>query len=83
MLTPLVSRRICSVVRSLNAGNKLARYTQLRWSTIFPENVSDQLKLILRYCGIEISLEMIIDVYSSHALDPHVDRYRFRSEWWG
>ena len=83
ILTLLVSRRIYSIVRSLNAGKKMVRYTQLRWSTIFAENASDQLKLILRYWGIEISLEMIIDVYSSHALDPHVDRYRFRSEWWG
>ena len=83
ILTLLVSRRIYSIVRSLNPGKKMVRYTQLRWSTIFAENASDQLKLILRYCGIEISLEMIIDVYSSHALDPHVDRYRFRSEWWG
>ncbi len=82
ILTLLVSRRTYSIVRSLNPEKMKVRYTQLRWSTIFAENASDQLKLILRYCGIEISLETIIGVYSSHALDPHVDRYRFRSEWW-
>ncbi len=82
ILTLLVSRRIYSIVRSQNPATKMVRYTQLRWSTIFAENASDQLKLILRYCGIEISLETFIDVYSSHALDPHVNRHRFRSEWW-
>jgi len=82
ILTLLVSRRIYSIVRSQNPATKMVRYTQLRWSTIFAENASDQLKLILRYCGIETSLETFIDVYSSHALDPHVNRHRFRSEWW-
>jgi hypothetical protein len=76
ILTLLVSRRIYSIVRSQNPATKMVRYTQLRWSTIFAENASDQLKLILRYCGIEISLETFIDVYSSHALDPHVNRHR-------
>ena len=37
-------------------------YTQLRWSTIFAENASDQLKRILHCCGIDISLETIISV---------------------
>ena len=82
ILTLLVSRRIYNIVRSTN-GNKLkVRYTQLRWSTIFTENASDQLKLVLQYCGIELSLDTIIDVYSSQALDPHVNRHRFTEEWW-
>jgi len=54
ILTLLVSRRIYSIVLSLNPEKMKVRYTQLRWSTIFAENASDQLKLILRYCGIEI-----------------------------
>ena len=81
ILTLLVSRRIYNIVRSLNPKPKV-RYTQLRWSTIFSENASDQLKLILQYCGIELSLENIINVYSSQALDPHVNRYCFTSDWW-
>jgi hypothetical protein len=36
----------------------------------------------LKYCGIEMSLEMFMEVYSSQALDPHVNRQRFRDEWW-
>jgi len=82
ILTLLVSRRIYNIVRSLNPEKLKVRYTQLRWSTIFAENVSYQLKLILQYCGLELSIETFIDVYSRQALDPHVNRERFRSEWW-
>ncbi|NOR48630.1 MAG: IS4 family transposase [Methanosarcinaceae archaeon] len=82
ILTLLVSRRIYNIVRSTNDNKLKVRYTQLRWSTIFTENASDQLKLVLQYCGIEFSLDTIIDVYSSQALDPHVNRHRFTGEWW-
>ncbi|WP_321429360.1 IS4 family transposase [uncultured Methanolobus sp.] len=82
MLTLLVSRRIYTIVRSNNEKEMKLRYTQLRWSTIFSENANNQLRLILKYCGIEMSLEMIMEVYSSQALDPHVNRQRFREEWW-
>ena len=82
ILTLLVSRRIYNIVRSINDNKLKVRYTQLRWSTIFSENASDQLKLVLKYCGIELSLDTIIEVYSSQALDPHVKRQRFTSEWW-
>ncbi len=82
ILTLFVSRRIYSIVRRLNPKKKMVRYTQLRWSTIFAENASDQLTAILRYCGIKRTFETVMDVYQSHALDPHVDRYRFKEEWW-
>ena len=45
ILTLLVSRRIYSIVRSLNPEQMKVRYTQLRWSTIFVENASDKLRL--------------------------------------
>lgn len=42
MLTLIVSRRIYTLVRSSTAHpEKMAQYTQLRWSTIFAENASD------------------------------------------
>jgi len=82
ILTLMVSRRIYTVVRKLNPGKKMVRYTQLRWSTIFAENASDQLTVILRYIGIARTFETIADVYESQALDPHVNRHRFREEWW-
>jgi IS4 transposase len=82
MLTLIVSRRIHNLVRnsSLNP-EKMVRYTQLRWSTIFAENASDLLTVILKDCGIERTFETVMSVYDSQALDPHVNRERFRDEW--
>ena len=82
ILTLFISRRIYSIVRKHSTKEKMVRYTQLRWSTIFAENASDQLTLILRFCGIERTFETVMGVYESQALDPHVNRYRFREEWW-
>jgi putative transposase len=82
ILTLFVSRRIYSIVRKHNPKGRMVRYTQLRWSKIFTENSSDQLTLILRYCGVEKTIEIIMGVYDSQALDPHVNRHRFREEWW-
>jgi IS4 transposase len=82
ILTLFISRRIYNIVRKHNPKEKLVRYTQLRWSTIFTENAGDQLTLILRYYGVERTFETVMNVYSSQALDPHVNRERFRDEWW-
>ncbi len=82
MLTLIVSRRIYSLVRNSTAHpEKMAQYTQLRWSTIFAENASDLLTVILNRCGIQRTFETIMSVYESQALDPHVNRERFREEW--
>ena len=82
MLTLIVSKRLYSIIRN-NASQheKMARYTQLRWSTIFAENALDLLTVILQICGIERTFETIMSVYVSQALDPHVNRKRFREEW--
>ena len=82
ILTLFISRRIYNIVRKHNPKEKLVRYTQLRWSTIFTENAGDQLTLILRYYGVERTFETVMNVYQSQALDPHVNRERFRDEWW-
>jgi len=81
ILTLLVSRRIYCLVRDNNDPEKIVRYTQLRWSTIFAENASDQLTLILRYCGIQRTFETVMGVYDSQALDPHVNRKRLMDSW--
>lgn len=82
ILTLIVSRRIYSLVRnSITHPEKMARYTQLRWSTIFTENASDLLTVILHICGIQRIFETIMSVFESQALDPHVNRERFRDEW--
>jgi IS4 transposase len=82
ILTLLISRRIYNIVRKYSPKEKIVRYTQLRWSTIFTENADAQLTLILRYCGVERTFETVMNVYQSQALDPHVNRERFRAEWW-
>ena len=82
ILTLFVSRRIYSLVRKYNPKDISSRFTQLRWSTIFAENADKQLTLILRYYGIERTIMTVMNVYSSQALDPHVNRYRFRDDWW-
>jgi len=82
ILTLFISRRIYNIVRKHNPKEKMVRYTQLRWSTIFTENAGDQLTLILRYYGVERTFETVMNVYQSQALDPHVNRERFRAEWW-
>ena len=82
ILTLFISRRIYNIVRKYSPKDKFVRYTQLRWSTIFTENASDQLTLILRYYGVERTFETVMNVYQSQALDPHVNRERFRDEWW-
>jgi putative transposase len=81
ILTLFISRRIYNIVRK-HSPKKMVRYTQLRWSTIFTENASDQLTLILRHYGVERTFETVMNIYQSQALDPHVNRERFREEWW-
>ena len=82
ILTLLVSRRTYFNVRKIHKGKNIVRFTQLRWSIIFAENADDQLTLLLRYMGMTRTLETIAGVYDSQALDPHVNRERFRAEWW-
>ena len=82
ILTLLVSRRTYFNVRKIHRGKNIVRFTQPRWSIIFAENADDQLTLLLRYMGMTRTLETIAGVYDSQALDPHVNRERFRAEWW-
>jgi len=60
ILTLIVSRRMYFLVRnSTTYPEKMARYTQLRWSTIFAENASDLLTVILYRCGVQRTFETI------------------------
>ena len=82
MLTLIVSRRIYSLVKnSTSYPKKMARYTQLRWSKIFAQKAADLLTVILHRCGIQRTFETTMSVYQNQALDPHVNRKRFREEW--
>ena len=81
ILTLMVSRRIYNLVVEYNPAERIVRYTKLRWSTIFAENASDQLTLVLAYNGIQRTFETVMRVYNSQALDPHVNRPRLMDEW--
>ena len=83
-LTMLASRVIHSIVRDHveTEGKSVVRYTQLRWSKIFLENARMHLTRILDYCGFKNSEELVVSVYTSQALDPHVNRHRFREGLW-
>jgi putative transposase len=82
ILTLLISRRLYTIIRRLNPGAKLVRFTQLRWSNIFSENASQLLTAVLQYQGLDTSLITSFNVGLSEALDPHVNRRRFTEEWW-
>ena len=74
ILTLLVSRKVYFVVRKMNPGAKVVRFTQLRWCNIFVQNSSRLLSSIMEYLGIEQDFFTVLNIYSSEALDPHVNR---------
>jgi len=82
ILTLLISRKVYSIVRKLNPDAKMVRFTQLRWSNIFIENSSRLLSAIFDYLGIKHDFSTVLNVYSSEALDPHINRERFREGLW-
>jgi IS4 transposase len=82
ILTLLISRRIYTIIRRLNPGAMMVRFTQLRWSTIFSEKASRILTAVLQYLGLDTSFITSLRVSLSEALDPHVNRRRFAEEWW-
>jgi IS4 transposase len=84
ILVLLVSRLIYNVIRQLGEaqGKAVIRFTQLRWSTIFAESTDRYLYAIMKYLGIDLTIDDIIRIETSQALDPHVNRKRFRSGLW-
>lgn len=81
ILTLLVSRHNYNLVLEHAPEGQLVRYTQLRWSTVFAETANDLLTSVLACCGIKRTFEMVMGVYVSQALDPHVNRRRLMDEW--
>jgi len=87
ILTLLVSRQLYHVIRKkAPPGVKLARYTQLRWANAFMENAPFLLMSILNRIYDDwdpvSNMELVMAVYGSQALDPHVERNRPREDWW-
>lgn len=84
ILTLLVSRLIYNLVRTMAKaeGREVVRFTHLRWSTIFSETAGKHLTALLHYLNIKMDLMDFYSLYNCQAFDPHVNRHRFREEWW-
>lgn len=84
ILTLLASRRIYHLVRrrAEAMGKAVVRFTHLRWSTVFSETADKHLHALLRYLDIKMELMDFYRLYDCQAFDPHVNRQRFREEWW-
>jgi putative transposase len=84
ILTMIASREIYNIVRMLNPDKQIARFTQMRWCNVFVESSPDFLREVLCYIGVNDSdiIKTKFEVYGSQALDPHVNRERFRDNLW-
>ncbi len=82
ILTMMISREIYNIIRMLNPDKQIARFTQLRWSNVFIESSPDFLREILCYLGVKDVISTKLEIYKSQALDPHVNRERFRNKLW-
>jgi len=84
ILTMIVSREIYNIIRMLNPDKQIARFTQMRWCNVFVESSPDFLREILCYLGVNDRdiIKTKFEVYGSQALDPHVNRERFRDNLW-
>lgn len=82
ILTMLVSQRLHHVIRRSAPEKHVARYTKLKWATVFAENAVKLLEAILKFLGITMTLELIPDVYTSGTVDPHVSRKPLTSDLW-
>jgi len=84
ILTLLVSRQIYNLVCKMAEarGKEVVRFTHLRWSTIFSETAGKHLTALLHYLNIKMDLMDFYSLYDCQAFDPHVNRQRFREEWW-
>lgn len=84
ILVLLVSRLIYNIIRKIGEeqGRAAVRFTQMRWSTIFAEGADKYLMAIMQYLGIDFTIGDLIAIQTSEALDPHVNRKRFREGLW-
>ena len=73
ILTMIVSREIYNIAIMINPDRQIARLTQMRWCNVFVESSPDFLSDIIK---------TKFEVYGSQALDPHVNRERFRDNLW-
>jgi putative transposase len=85
LLTLVASRRLHNLVLEQSPVELRPRYTQLRWAKAFRSGSSFVLELMMAALGrrpwSKESHEMASSFLTEHALDPHVNRHRFREVW--
>lgn len=88
LLTLVASRRVHNLVRAKALAEHRARYAQLRWGKAFRRAANDVLACLLAYLGLETdagephaAFRRMNRALTRFALDPHVNRQRFREEW--
>lgn len=84
ILTLLSSRAIYNLFRRIVVANgeEPVRFTQLRWSRVFSETAHRHLSNLMDYLEIDFDTIKMMLVMHSQALDPHVNRKRFREGLW-
>jgi hypothetical protein len=80
----LVSRIIHLEIRRMGEaqGKSAVRFTQMRWSALFARGAELYLTTVMMYLGIDYTIDDYHQVQMSEALDPHVNRRRFRDGLW-
>ena len=68
------------MVRSANPDSK-RRFTHLRWAKVFAENAPDFMRDVIRTTGRDIDIYFWMELYSSQARDPNVNRERLMDGW--
>ncbi len=84
ILTLIASRIVYHLVRKIGEaqGKPIVRFTQMRWSTIFSEGAYFYLSLVMKYLKMDLTGKELLQVHIDQALDPHVNRERFREDLW-
>lgn len=84
ILTLIASRIVYHLVRKIgeSQGKPMVRFTQMRWCTVFSEGSYFYLSLVMKYLKMDITGKELLQVHIDQALDPHVNRDRFREGLW-
>jgi len=84
ILTLIASRIVYHLIRKIgeSQGKPVVRFTQMRWSTVFSEGAYFYLSLVMKYLKMDITGKELLQVHIDQALDPHVNRDRFREGLW-
>ena len=82
ILSTIISRKLYNIIRKLNPDKQLIRFTLLRWSKVLIGHLYAVLQDILCYLDSKNVSLTWYKILVRQALDPHVNRDRFRETLW-